>query len=129
VPRHPEPDAACLLAMARAKLQAIRRGQDKGWELTAAAREVLPGGMESDVARLVRKFGRDEARLLELAAAAPSKIAEKSKQSSETNRNWASVHYWDTDIRDLGHSKNDSCGSYAAIGSGSLLRGRRPSAS
>jgi len=41
----------------------------------------------------------------------------------------ASVHYWDTDIRDLGHSKNDSCGSYAAIGSGSLLRGRRPSAS
>ena len=45
--------------------------------------------MESDVARLVRKFGRDEARLLELAAAAPSKIAEKSKQSSETNRNWA----------------------------------------
>ena len=41
----------------------------------------------------------------------------------------ASVHYWDTDIRDLGHSKNDGRGSYAAIGSGSLLRGRRPSAS
>jgi hypothetical protein len=40
-----------------------------------------------------------------------------------------SVHYSDTDIRDLGHSKNDGRGSYAAIGCGSLLRGRRPSAS
>jgi predicted RNA-binding Zn-ribbon protein involved in translation (DUF1610 family) len=41
----------------------------------------------------------------------------------------ASVHYWDTDIRDLGHSKNDGRGSYAAIASGSVFRGRRPSAS
>jgi hypothetical protein len=89
VPRRPEPDEPQLLAMARSKLRAIGRGQDKGWEPTAAAREVLPGGMESDVARLVRKFGEDEPRLMGLAAAAPSKIAEKSKQSSETNRNWA----------------------------------------
>ena len=44
-------------------------------------------------------------------------------------RKTASVHYWDTDIRDLGHSKNDGRGSYAAIGSGSLLRGRKPSTS
>jgi len=43
--------------------------------------------------------------------------------------NTALVHYWDIDIRDLGHSKNDGRGSYAAIGSGSMLRGRRPSAS
>jgi hypothetical protein len=58
----------------------------------------------------------------------PDHIPHEEKQCV-TDREMASVHYWDTDIRDLGHSKNDGRGSYAAIGSGSVFRGRRPSAS
>jgi xanthine dehydrogenase YagS FAD-binding subunit len=51
------------------------------------------------------------------------------RNMATTAGNLASVHYSDTDIRDLGHSKNDGRCSYAAIGSSSLLRGRRPSTS